>query len=125
MRKLTILIGLLVVVATFPAVSPGRDNPGVIKTGKCSNAAGWKLKAKNENGLIEVEFEVDQNVSGRRWNVVLKRDGLVVFRGARITRPPSGSFEINKRIGNPAGPDRIVATARAASGGTCRAALTF
>src|SRR5918999_2987800 len=123
MRKLTILIGLLVVVAGFPAVSAGRDNPGVIKTGKCSNAAGWKLKAKNENGLIEVEFEVDQNISGRSWNVVIRRDVRVVFRGARTTRPPSGSFEVVRRIRNPAGPDRIVATARAVAGGTCRGAL--
>ena len=72
-----------------------------------------------------MEFEVDQNVAGRRWNVVIKRDGAVVFRGVRTTRPPSGSFSIERRIRNPAGPDRIVATARAAAGGTCRAALTF
>jgi hypothetical protein len=125
MRKLMLLVALVAVAAALPAVAPARDNPGVIKTGKCSNGAGWKLKAKNENGLIEVEFEVDQNIAGRRWNVVIRRDGAVVFRGARITRPPSGSFEVVRRIRNPAGPDRIVATARAAAGGTCRGALTF
>jgi hypothetical protein len=125
MRKLMLLVALVAVAAALPAVAPARDNPGVIKTGKCSNGAGWKLKAKNENGLIEVEFEVDQNIAGRRWNVVIRRDGAVVFRGARITRPPSGSFEVVRRIRNPAGPDRIVAKARAAAGGTCRGALTF
>jgi hypothetical protein len=84
------------------------------------------LKAKHDDGLMEVEFEVDQNISGRRWNVVLTRDGAVVLRGARITRPPSGSFEINRRIRNPAGSDRIVASARAARGGQlCRGALTI
>jgi hypothetical protein len=125
MRKLTILIAMLAVAVALPTVALGRDNPGAIKTGKCSNGASWKLKAKNENGLIEVEFEVDQNVSGRRWRVVLRRNGTAVFRGARTTRPPSGSFEINTRLGNPAGPDRIVATARATAGGSCRGALTF
>ena len=115
MRKLTLLIPLVALAAALPATAPARDNPGVIKMGKCSDGAGWKLKAKNENGLIEVEFEVDQNISGRSWNVV----------GARTTRPPSGSFEVVRRIRNPAGPDRIVATARAAAGGTCRGALTF
>jgi hypothetical protein len=125
MRKLMLLVALVAVAVALPAVAPARDNPGVIKTGKCSNGAGWKLKAKNENGLIEVEFEVDQNIAGRRWNVVIRRDGAVVFRGARITRPPSGSFEVARRIWNPAGPDRIVATARAAAGGTCRGDLTF
>ena len=123
MYKLTILAALLL-AALLPGVAPARDNPGVIKTGKCSNGASWKLKAKHDDARIEVEFEVDQNVNGRRWNVVLKRDGAVVFRGARLTRPPSGSFEVNRRIADPAGADRIVATARAAAGGTCRAALT-
>jgi hypothetical protein len=124
MRNLTILAALLV-AALLPGVAPARDNPGVIKTGKCSNGASWKLKAKHDDGRIDVEFEVDQNVNGRRWNVVLRRDGVVVFRGARITRPPSGSFEVDRRIADPAGADRIVATARAAAGGTCRAALTI
>jgi hypothetical protein len=124
MHKLTILAALLL-AAVLPGVAPARDNPGVIKTGKCSNGASWKLKAKHDDARIEVEFEVDQNVNGRRWNVVLKRDGGIVFRGVRITRPPSGSFEINRRIADPAGADRIVATARAAAGGTCRAALTI
>ena len=125
MRRLTILITLVAVVAAVPATAPGKNNPGVIKTGKCSNGASWKLKAKHDNGLIEVEFEVDQNVAGRRWNVVIKRDGAVTFRGARVTRRPSGSFSVNRRIADSAGPDRVVATARAAAGGTCIAALTI
>jgi hypothetical protein len=124
MRNLTILAALLL-AALLPGVAPARDNPGEIKTGKCSNGASWKLKAKHDDGRIDVEFEVDQNVNGRRWNVVLRRDGVVVFRGARITRPPSGSFEVDRRIADPAGANRIVATARAAAGGTCRAALTI
>jgi hypothetical protein len=98
MRTLIALIALSL-TATLPAVASGRNDPGVIKTGKCSAGASWKLKAKNEDGLIETEFEVDQNISGRRWNVVIRRDGAVVFRGARTTRPPSGSFELNRRWG--------------------------
>ena len=120
-----ILLSSLLVAAALPAVAPAEDDPGVIKTGRCSNGASWKLKAKHDDGLIVVEFEVDQNVSGRRWTVVITRDGAVVFRGARVTRPPSGSFELNRRIRNPAGPDRIGASARAAAGGTCRGALTI
>jgi hypothetical protein len=124
MRTL-MLLTVMLVAALIPAVAPARDNPGVIKTGKCSNGASWKLKAKHEDARIEVEFEVDQNVSGRRWNVILRHNGTVFFRGARITRPPSGSFEINRRVGNRAGADRMVANARAAAGGTCRAALAI
>lgn len=126
MPRLIILIASLAVVAALPAVAPAKSDPGVIKTGRCSSGASWKLKAKHDDGLIEIEFEVDQNISGRRWNVAVTRDGAVVFRGARITRPPSGSFEVNRRLRNPAGSDRVVASARAVRGGQlCRGALTI
>ena len=127
MRKLIVLTAFLAIAVALPAVAPGKTNPGVTRTGLCSGAgASWKLKAKHEDGRIETEFEVDQNVMGRRWNVVIRRNGVVVFRGARITRPPSGSFSINRRIANAAGRDRIVATARAVAGGAvCRGTVTL
>ena len=121
MRKLTVLTVLLAAVVALPAVAPAKNNPGVTRAGVCSGGASWKLKAKHDDGRVETEFEVDQNVNGRRWNVVITRNGVVVFRGARITRPPSGSFSVNKRIANAAGRDRIVATARSVVGGrVCR-----
>lgn len=126
MHKLTVITALLAIAVALPAVAPAKNNPGVVRTGACSGlGAHWKLKAKHDDGRIETEFEVDQNVNGRRWNVVIRRNGVVVFRGARITRPPSGSFSINRRIANAAGRDRIVATARSVAGGAvCRGAVT-
>lgn len=123
MRTVLVLC-TLAVAAALPAVAPAKT-PEIIRTGACSNGADWKLKAKNDDGLIEVEFEVDQNVNGRRWNVTITRDGAVVFRGIRTTRPPSGSFSVNRRIANPAGRDRIVAVARTPRGAVCRAVLNF
>jgi len=125
MRKLTVLMALVTVAVAIPAVAPGKGNPGVIRSGKCSGSATWKLKAKNDDARLEIEFEVDQNVAGRRWNVVIKRNSTVVLRGARTTAPPSGSFTARRLAANPAGSDRITATARAAVGGqVCRGALT-
>jgi hypothetical protein len=124
MRTMVLIMSMLAAAATLAGVASAKS-PEVIRTGACSNGADWKLKAKNEDGRIEVEFEVDQNVNGRRWNVSISRDGAVVFRGVRTTRPPSGSFSVNRRIANPAGSDRIVAVARTARGATCRGALTF
>jgi hypothetical protein len=127
MRKLTVLTALLAIGVALPAVAPATNNPGVIRTGACSGlGANWKLKAKHDDGRVETEFEVDQNVNGRRWNVVIRRNGVVVFRGSRITRPPSGSFEVNRRIANAAGRDRIVATARSVvGGGVCRGVVSI
>lgn len=126
MRKLMVITALLAIGVALPAVAPAKNNPGVMRTGVCSGlGASWKLKAKHDDGRVETEFEVDQNRNGRRWNVVIKRNGVVVFRGSRITRPPSGSFSVNRRIANAAGRDRIVATARSVvGGGVCRGVVT-
>jgi hypothetical protein len=126
MRKLTVLITLVAVAMVLPVVAAGQRNPEILRSGNCSGGGTWKLKGKIDDGLLDVEFEVDQNRSGRRWSVVITRDGTRVFRGVRITRPPSGSFEISRRFGNPAGRDRIVAVARnRADGRVCRGAVTI
>jgi hypothetical protein len=126
MRKV-LLLGLIATAALLAIASPqqaaGAKDPGVLRTGKCSGATTWKLKAKREDAGFETEFEVDQNRVGRRWNVVLRRNGAVVFRGVRRTVAPSGSFEVRRIL---RGGGRIVATARALSTGeTCRASLSI
>jgi hypothetical protein len=126
MRNLTALVALVAVALALPALAPGKTSPGVTRSGACTGGgATWKLKAKHDDGLVEAEFEVDQNRNGRRWNIVITRNGKVVFRGVRVTRPPSGSFSLTRRIANAAGRDRIVATARAAAGGAvCRGVVS-
>jgi len=49
----------------------------------------------------------------------------LIFRAARTTWPPSGSFTARRLAANPAGSDRITATARSAVGNQlCRGSLT-
>ena len=121
----TFIVSSIVTAAALLALgSPalGAGDPGVLKTGKCSAGATWKLEAKRDDGGVEAEFEVDQNRVGRRWSVVLSRNGSVVFRGIRRTVAPSGSFEVRNIV---PGGGRIVASAKALAGGqTCRAALS-
>jgi hypothetical protein len=126
MRKLSVVIALVAVAGAvavaIPAVAPGKGNPGVIRSGKCSGGASWKLKAKNDDARLEIEFEVDQNISARRWKVLVSRDSTVIFRGARTTQPP----RVVLAPANPAGSDRITATARSSVGNQlCRASLTI
>jgi hypothetical protein len=122
------LIGFIAAATALTIVpaSLARENPGVLKSGKCSASTTWKLKSKFDDGRLETEFEVDQNVVGRAWRVTLVQDGRTVFSGIRRTVAPSGSFELRRFLRNTAGSDRIVARARALSGGeTCRGALTI
>lgn len=131
MQKLTItaLAALAVVLHAFApsalaAADKGRE--GVLKQGKCSVSASWKLKVKADDGRIETEFEVDQNRVGKRWRVTLFRNGATVFAGIRTTVAPSGSFELRRLLAPSAGSSQIVAVAKAVQGGeSCRAVITF
>jgi len=123
-----ILAGL--VAATIVAVTPAafastaKHGNGVEKSGMCSASSTWDLKAKPDNSKLEVEFEVDQNVSGDTWSVRLKDNGMTFFKGTRVTQDPSGSFTVNKRTDNQEGTDQIVARAENQSTGeVCRASL--
>ena len=58
--------------------------------GTCTRATTSELKLSEEDGGIEVEFEVDQNRNGVRWRVVLFRNGQQVASRVRVTRAPSG-----------------------------------
>lgn len=98
---------------------------GVQKSGACSGHSDWKLKAKHDNGRIEVEYEVDSNVVGQHWQVRLLDNGSTFFQGSRRTTAPSGSFEVRAFTADRAGADHIVGTARnPATGETCRGALS-
>jgi hypothetical protein len=108
-----------------PAGVAAKDGD-IIRTGNCSGNADWKLKLSPENGRIEVEFEVDQNINGRVWNVTLKRNGNVFFRGQRTTQAPSGSFEVRRVTNNGAGPDSFIGRAvDTVTGQVCRGTATF
>jgi hypothetical protein len=126
------LIGIMSVVLAVAALAAASSAPGkgggtqVIKNGSCSGSATWKLKAKIDDGLIETEFEVDQNAAGKRWHVVIRQNGVKRFDGFRRTKAPSGSFTVRRMLDNKAGRDRIVGRARAlATGQVCRGALTI
>lgn len=107
-----------------PAAHASGGSPGVQASGACSGSAHWKLKAKPDDGKIQVEFEVDSNVNGQNWAVRISDNGTSVFKGTRTTKAPSGSFTVSRRIGNRAGSDTI--RARATHGAqTCTGSVTL
>lgn len=115
----------LVTAGTSTAIAKGGDDD-VQTAGNCSAGADWKLKAKEDDGRIEIEYEVDSNVNGQKWRVRITDNGNVVFNGSRTTKGPSGSFEVERKVTNLAGVDKFVGFARnAATGETCRGRLNF
>jgi hypothetical protein len=122
-RLLLVCVAAMAALAV-PPVSSAKDGD-VLVQGACTGLTTSKLKLSEEDGRIEVEFEVDQNRNGVRWTVTLRRPATVLARTTRVTRGPSGSFELRRVVGNRAGPDRIIARATRSSGEVCRAAATF
>jgi hypothetical protein len=134
-KRLTLLLAtatllLATALAGWTPAAEAHDGGGgggdeVIRTGNCSGRADWKLKAKARDGGFEVEYEVDSNRVGQTWHYTLRQNGTVRAQGNRVTRGPSGSFSVERRMPNTAGRDSFVGTARnLRTGQTCSGTLT-
>lgn len=125
-RGSTVVTGLVLLALLAPTAAVAKDGD-VIRTGGCDAASSWKLKLSPEDpSLVEVEFEVDENVTGHAWRVRLRHNGELAFKGRRTTRDPSGSFTLRRTFPDTAGKDVIRARAvNVATGEICagRAAL--
>jgi hypothetical protein len=101
-------------------------NDEVIKRGGCSGSSDWKLKAKPDDGRLEVEGEVDSNRNDQTWHWKILHNGTVAKQGTATTTAPSGSFEVERRIGNAPGSDRVGwRAANGATGEVCRGSLSI
>ena len=130
MTTTTRLLTVAATVATFagPLTATTANASGggnvVSRHGTCAGGGTtYTLKAKHDDGLIEVEWQVDSNHAGQSWTVRLRDNGVLFFSGHRTTQAPSGSFTVRKTTANRAGGDVI--RARSVHGQTeCVARLT-
>ena len=124
-RTLAGVVAATAVVATAVPAAQAKDGDKV-RTGGCSASADWKLKVGPEDGRLEVEGEVDSNRNGQTWRWRIVHNGSVSAHGLRVTRAPSGSFEVRRTVVNLRGTDYLVFRARnIRSGQICRGTLQF
>ena len=119
-----LILATAVPVVALPAAADAKGAK-VTSSKSCIGGGVAKLKASNEDGRIEIEFEVDVNRNNQRWNVVIKRNGAKVYSVTKRTAAPSGSFESHKLIRNAAGKDRISAVATGPNGRSCKVSLSY
>lgn len=111
--------------ASVPAMA-SHGGGGKQNTGSCSQGSTWKLKAKADDGRLEVEAEIDTNVSGQVWNWTVTDNGNVAMSGTNTTGGASGSFSVSQRITNLPGKDKLVLKATTAdTGESCKGKLAF
>ena len=107
--------GLAVLCASAVAAAPAQARSGgdaVRTSGACVNGGGvWNLKAKPDDGQIEIEFEVDTNRAGQVWHVRITDNRQLVLSRNVTTHAPSGSCTVRPRTGDRAGTDVIRAHA--------------
>ncbi|HYJ22365.1 MAG TPA: hypothetical protein VEW07_10120 [Solirubrobacterales bacterium] len=119
------LLGLTLVLLILGSSSALAKDGDIEVAGSCTGASSAKLDLSEEDGGIEVEFEVDQNRAGVRWNATLKRNGAPVVSAHPTTRGPSGSFELRRVLVDGPAAEVINAKAVSPSGEICRARATF
>jgi hypothetical protein len=123
---LTLSALALPLAATAPASASGGGGGDVRTHGACGGPTVWKLKAKPDDGRIELEAEVDSNRSGQVWDWVIKHNGSMSSKGAAKTRGTSGSFTVSRRMTNLSGTDHFTFRAvRRSTGAVCRGTISF
>ena len=118
------LAAALVLAVAIPALAAGpaqaQSGDEVRRTGSCTGSADVKIKAKHDDGRIELEAEVDSNRIGQVWRWSIRHNGDLSFAGRARTVAPSGSFEVERRALNAAGLDSFKFRAKhRASGQVC------
>lgn len=129
MKNLSARLAVAALVATSISALTGPahaddDNDEIERFGSCSNGAEWKIKAKPDDGRIEVEAEIDTNTAGQSWWWVLKHNGSVSARGTSRTTARSGSFDVERRTVNAAGVDTFKFRA-SRNGAVCVATVAY
>lgn len=108
------------VVATVPAHAGGGDFTE--EDGVCSaDSSSWIMKAKHDDGRIELEFSVDSNRAGQTWAVRVTQNDRLVFSGEKVTNQLNRRFSVDRRPANLRGTDHFVGRARnLKTGEVCR-----
>jgi hypothetical protein len=126
LAALTLSALALPLTLSAPALASHGGGGGVTNSGPCSGSAHWKLKAKPDDGRIEVEAEVDSNHSGQVWSWRIKHNGSTSAKGSGTTHGASGSFSVNRRMANLAGTDHFSFRAeRRGSGEVCHGTISL
>jgi hypothetical protein len=124
MTTAVITAGLSVPLAAAATPAFASGGGGVRSSGACTSGGHFELKAKHDDGAIEMEYQVDSNRAGQVWAVRITDNGAVVVSRHATTAGPSGSFTIRKVIANRPGPDKIRARATFQNR-TCGGAVTL
>ncbi|MDF1606291.1 hypothetical protein [Nocardioides sp. YIM 152315] len=88
--------------------------------GTCGTAT-WELSAEDEDGGVEVTFEVQSAAPGETWQVLIEQDGAEVYSGSRQT-DEDAELDVDVTVSDKDG-SSFTATAAPENGEACTASL--
>ncbi|HMJ03823.1 MAG TPA: hypothetical protein VK506_12835 [Conexibacter sp.] len=120
-KRTVIALAAALAALSFSATAPARGGDDDVRVaGSCGRGASAELRAKEDDGAIEVEWRVRRARSGERWSVVLVHERRVAIR-ATVTTRGGGGFRIRRELPDFGGADQITARASGPRGLTCSA----
>lgn len=114
-----VAVVVLVVAAGGAWWALGGDNEAT-ERGTCGNAT-YELTAEDEDGGVEVTFELQSAAPGETWQVVVEQDGTEVYSGTRQT-DEDAELDVDVTVSSKDG-SSFSATATPENGTTCTASL--
>lgn len=124
MRKALLAVGaallaVLVAAGAWLAFGAGGDGETTSR-GTCGNAT-YELSAEDEDGGLEVTFELQSGSPGEVWTVVIEQDGRTVMSGDRRT-DEDAELDVDVTVNEDDGTSFAV-TATPESGEACTASV--
>ncbi len=122
-----VLVALAIPAAAIAAHGGGGPGPGrsggpttEVRAGAtCGKGASARLRLRQHDGRIEVEFDVQNDRTSAVWQLVVVQEGRVVWRGRAPNPAPGGSLSAHHTISSLTGADRITTRATGPRGITC------
>lgn len=112
---------ILVVAAGSAVFALSRGDSEKTERGTCGTAT-WELSAEDEDGGVEVTFELQSAAPGETWQVLVEQDGNQVYAGTRQT-DEDAELDVDVTVSDKDG-SSFTATATPEGGDTCTASLT-
>lgn len=121
MRRVSALAFVAFLLCTAgAAVAKSRD--GVRASTRCAGAHA-DLTLSEEDGQIEVEFELEGRTASDRWRIAVVHERRVSWVGSRSGS--LGRLRVQRVVRDFAGDDHVAVTASRLTGGSCRVAATL
>jgi hypothetical protein len=127
-----LLVVLLLVLPAGVADARGFDHGGgdgerqeVRVDGSCGRGATFSLRARTDDGGIEVRFRLRQTRGRGLWRITIVHENRVASRATIRTTRTDDSFELRRFLRDLSGSDRLVVHAWGPSGLACRATATL